>query len=149
MKTIYIDSDFICHVENNGTYRPVTTEIFDSLSVFDIEMRRFVPEGEQWIRDDGKVFTGQFVSLAYDPRQYAKTKERYEADRIKKYQELGIPYEKDEVASQNHLAGSFLGLYDDVYEVITTIPKNTSIVIGNNVFKTTVEHYLDTLKEEQ
>ena len=56
---VYIDSEFKCHTENpNGNFREVDNEFFDGKSQEFIESYRFVPSGEQWIRDDGTAFNG-------------------------------------------------------------------------------------------
>lgn len=61
MKTIYIDSDFKCHVTNDGTMRSVETDYFDGKCDTLIEGYRFVPTGESWTRNDGAVFYGEMI----------------------------------------------------------------------------------------
>lgn len=43
MKKIYIDSDFKCHMENDGMMKAIETEAFDGLCDAYIEGLRFVP----------------------------------------------------------------------------------------------------------
>lgn len=62
MKTIYIDSDFRCHVTNDGTMIAVETKAFDGKCDAYIEGYRLVPDGESWIRWDGVVFHGEMIS---------------------------------------------------------------------------------------
>lgn len=62
MKTIYIDDDFQCHIENDGTMTEVQTDFFDGKCDAFIEGYRFVPAGESWTREDGTVFTGEMVT---------------------------------------------------------------------------------------
>ena len=62
MKTIYIDSDFKCHLSNDGTMREVHTDFFDGKCQTFIEGYRFVPAGESWTREDGTVFTGEMIA---------------------------------------------------------------------------------------
>lgn len=62
MKTIYIDSDFKCHVTNDGTMTAVETDFFDGKCDTFIEGYRFVPAGESWTRSDGIVFQGEMIS---------------------------------------------------------------------------------------
>lgn len=57
---IYIDDDYKCHVD--GTGRAVDTDFFDGKCKEFIEGYRFVPEGEQWTRDDGEVFIGLMIA---------------------------------------------------------------------------------------
>ena len=62
MKKIYIDSDFKCHVSNDGTMTAVETDWFDGKCDAFIEGYRFVPSGERWTRSDGEVFTGEMIA---------------------------------------------------------------------------------------
>lgn len=61
MKTIYIDTDFMCHVSNDGTMIEVQTEYLDDFCNNAIELMRFVPQGYTWIRSDGRVIYGEFI----------------------------------------------------------------------------------------
>lgn len=79
MKTIYIDSDFKCHLTNDGTMTAVETDCFDGKCDAFIEGHRFVPFGESWTRSDGVVFIGLMISpwkdsagLNFVQRQYEK-----------------------------------------------------------------------------
>lgn len=62
MRTIYLDSEFKCHVSNDGTMVSVETDWFDGKCDAFIEGYRFVPEGESWMREYGVVFTGEMVA---------------------------------------------------------------------------------------
>lgn len=66
MKTIYLDSEFICHLSNDGTMREVQTDVFDGQPDEYIKGYRFIPEGETWTRADGVQFTGLMVAPAKD-----------------------------------------------------------------------------------
>ena len=55
--TIYIDSDYKCHVSAADGRRAIETDAFDDKCDEWIESYRFVPEGETWTREDGEVFT--------------------------------------------------------------------------------------------
>lgn len=62
MKTIYIDSEYKCHIANDGTMTAVETDAFDGKCDAYIEGYRFIPAGEAWTRSDGKVFAGEMVA---------------------------------------------------------------------------------------
>lgn len=147
MKTIFLDSDFRCHLTDDGSMRPVETDAFDGKCATFIEGYRFVPAGESWARADGAVFHGQMVAPAENYEALAKAQTQYEADEAARLADLGIPQEKDFTATRNYPSESFIGIRGELYEVIRSIPQYTSIITGQNVIKTTVEHYLDTLKE--
>lgn len=55
--TIYIDSDYKCHVSAANGRRAIETDAFDGKCPEWIESCRFVPAGETWTREDGEVFT--------------------------------------------------------------------------------------------
>ena len=59
--TIYLDRDFVCHLEDDGSHRAVETSVFDGKCREFIEGYRYIPEGESWRRDDGQVFAGQMM----------------------------------------------------------------------------------------
>lgn len=63
---VYLDNDYICHTENNGSFVEYDTDIFDGKSKAYIEGMRIVPEGETWIRSDGVRFNGFMFSPAKD-----------------------------------------------------------------------------------
>lgn len=62
MKTIYIDSEFKCHVSPSSGYTSVETDAFDGKCDTYIEGYRFVPDGQTWAREDGAVFTGEMIA---------------------------------------------------------------------------------------
>ena len=62
--TIYLDSDFRCHLENDGTMTAVETDVFDGKEKAYIEGYRYVPEGETWTRADGVQFHGLMIAPA-------------------------------------------------------------------------------------
>ena len=78
MKTIYLDSDFRCHVESDGTMTAVETDYFDGKCTAYIEGYRFVPAGQNWTREDGKVFAGEMVAPCADYSMLAAAQQQYE-----------------------------------------------------------------------
>lgn len=60
--TIYIYTNYKCHVTDDGTMTAVETDAFDGKCETYIEGYRFVPEGETWTREDGVEFTGEMIS---------------------------------------------------------------------------------------
>lgn len=79
MRTIYIDTEFKCHVKNNGTMTAVETEIFDGKCDAFIEGYRFVPSRETWTRPDGMVFQGEMIAPWKNYNQLAAAQDQYEA----------------------------------------------------------------------
>ena len=60
--TIYIDSDYKCHVSAAEGRRAIETDAFNGKCPEWIESFRFVPAGETWTREDGEMFRGEMVS---------------------------------------------------------------------------------------
>lgn len=88
MKTIYIDSDYKCHVNNDGTMTEVQTDFFDGKCSAYIEGYRFVPSGESWARSDGVVFRGEMIA-PWKPYTELDTAQReYERELLAEYEAL-------------------------------------------------------------
>ena len=96
MKTIYLDSEFKCHVTNDGTMTTVETNAFDGMCDAVIEGYRFVPSGESWTRDDRKVFYGEMISPWKPYSELDATQRKYELAMLAQYknkeQELNEAY---------------------------------------------------------
>lgn len=60
--TIYIDTDYKCHVSPAEGLTPVETEAFDGKCQTYIEGCRYVPSGSSWTRSDGVEFQGEMIS---------------------------------------------------------------------------------------
>lgn len=82
MIPIYIDSDFKCHTSNPfGTFREVEEPFFNDKCDAFIEGFRLKPEGETWIREDGKVFSGgKMITPWKDYAELAAAQAQYERD---------------------------------------------------------------------
>ena len=78
MRTIYIDSNFKCHVTNDGTKTAVETNAFDGKCDAYIEGYRYVPSGASWTRSDGVVFTGEMVAPWKDYAEMDSAQREYE-----------------------------------------------------------------------
>ena len=88
MKTIYIDSEFKCHVSNDGTMTAVETAFFDGKCDAYIEGYRFVPSGETWTRSDGAVFHGVMVAPWKDYAELDAAQRSFEQEMIAAYEAL-------------------------------------------------------------
>ena len=80
MKTIYIDSEFKCHVSGDGTMTEMQTDAFDGKCDTFIEGYRFVPSGASWTREDGVVFQGEMISPWKDFEKLDAAQRQYEQD---------------------------------------------------------------------
>lgn len=85
MKTIYLDSDFKCHISGDDTMIAVETAAFDDKCHAYIEGYRFVPEGRTWVREDGVEFSGEMVAPWKPWDELDKAQREYEREQ---YQDL-------------------------------------------------------------
>ena len=86
MKTIYLDSEFKCHVVNDGTMRAVETDHFDGMCDTFIEGYRFVPSDEIWTRHDGVKFRGEMISPWKDYKALSVAQRAYEKVLLAEYE---------------------------------------------------------------
>lgn len=86
MKTIYLDSDFKCHISGDDTMTAVETAAFDGKCDTYIEGYRFVPSGKTWVREDGVEFAGEMVA-PWKPWQVLEEAQReYERQLVAEYE---------------------------------------------------------------
>ena len=84
---IYIDSDFKCHTTNpDGNYKEVETDFFDGKCDAYIELTRFVPMCETWVREDGAVFSGEMVSPWKNSNERENAQREYEKQLLADYE---------------------------------------------------------------
>ena len=100
--TIYIDTDFKCHVTDDGTMTAVETDAFDGMCTEYIEGYRYVPAGQTWTRDDGVEFTGEMISPWRDWADLDAAQREYERQQIADMRAalsvLGVTNETEETA---------------------------------------------------
>lgn len=77
---IYIDTDYKCHVADDGTMQEHEVPFFDGKCTALIEGYRYVPQGKTWTRSDGVEFAGEMISPAVDSRILEAYQKQYEAD---------------------------------------------------------------------
>lgn len=92
--TIYLDSEYRCHLTDDGTRRLVETDAFDGRCASYVEGYRYVPAGESWTRPDGAVFSGEMISPAEGYDALAKAQKQYEIDEAAYAAELGALIEE-------------------------------------------------------
>lgn len=93
MKTIYLDSEFRCHIsEDEEDMIVIETDIFDGKCNTYIEGYRYVPTGYTWIREDGIQFMGEMMtpfkdSMLLDAVQSLYEEALVDKDRISSLEE--------------------------------------------------------------
>ena len=84
-RLVYLDSDFKCHVTNDGTMTAAETDFFDGKCDTFIEGYRFIPAGKSWTRPDGVVFTGEMVAPWKDYSELDEAQRQYEKQLLAEY----------------------------------------------------------------
>ena len=87
MRTIYIDTEFKCHITDDGTMTAIETDFFDGKCDAYIEGYRFVPDGEVWEKEDGSVFRGEMIAPWRDYAELERAQMAYERQLLAEYAE--------------------------------------------------------------
>ena len=66
---IYLDSEFCCHLVDDGTMQAVETDVFDGKEKAYIEGYRYIPAGQTWTRADGVQIHGVMIAPAINYNQ--------------------------------------------------------------------------------
>ena len=91
---LFLDSEYRCHLTDDGTMTSAETDAFDGKCACYIEGCRLVPAGESWTRPDGAVFFGEMLTPAEDSGRLEKAQEQYERDEAAYAEELGALIEE-------------------------------------------------------
>lgn len=83
--TVYVDHDFKCHTENDGTMTAVETRFFDGKCQEFIEGYRITPEG--WMRSDGEVFPEKMITPWKPYSELESAQIKYERQLLVEYTE--------------------------------------------------------------
>lgn len=83
---IYLDSNFKCHITNNGALTPVETKAFDGKCDAYIEGYRFVPGGKTWVREDGMEFSGEMIAPWKPWQELDEAQREYERQLVAEYE---------------------------------------------------------------
>ena len=86
MKTIYLDSDFKCHISGDNTMTAVETATFDGKCDAYIEGYRFIPSGKTWVREDGVEFAGEMIAPWKPWTELDAAQREYERQLILEYE---------------------------------------------------------------
>lgn len=87
MRTIYIDSEYKCHVSNDGTMRAIETDFFDGGCDEFIEGYIYLPNKERMIGKDGKVYDGPMICPWKPYAELDAAQRKYEKQLLAEYAE--------------------------------------------------------------
>ena len=84
MRTVYLDENFCCHLENNedGSYLKHETDKLDHLAPEVIEFYRLIPEDYSWTNLDGVTFHGEMVAPWVINSQIDAIQRAYEGEKL-------------------------------------------------------------------
>lgn len=78
---VYIDSECKCHTTNpDNTYRAFDVHLFYGKCKTFIEGHRYCPRDESYVREDGKSFRGECITVWKPYPELAAAQAQYEAD---------------------------------------------------------------------
>lgn len=107
MRAIYIDSDYKCHIADDGTMAAVETTYFDGKCDTFVEGYRYIPQGESWTRSDGKVFTGEMIAPWKPYSELDAAQREYERQLLAELQKNSIPVADLEAAYQEGVNSAY------------------------------------------
>ena len=81
--TIYIDSEYKCHVSPGEGLTAVETDAFNGKCRQYVEGYRFVPAGQSWTREDRQAFSGEMVAPCRDSSILEELQALYEEEQEK------------------------------------------------------------------
>ena len=81
--TIYIDSEYKCHVSPGEGLTAVETDAFNGKCRQYVEGYRFVPAGQSWTREDGQAFSGEMVAPWREYELLAELQALYEEEQAR------------------------------------------------------------------
>ena len=87
MRTVYVDSDFKCHVTSDGIMTAVETDFFDGKCDAMVEGYRFVPAGQNWTQEDGVVFAGEMIAPWKPWNELDAAQREYERELLREYEQ--------------------------------------------------------------
>ena len=90
MKAIYLDKDFMCHLENEEGRTQVETDVLDGVYDAAIPYYRFIPQGAEWTDSKGRVFHGLFIQAVDSAAVDRITQQLYIADMQNALALLGV-----------------------------------------------------------
>lgn len=76
--SIFIDQNYRCHIQNDGTMREVENKFFDGKCKTFVEGYRYVPDGETWVNWDGFKFRGEMIAPFKPYEGLVEAQEAYE-----------------------------------------------------------------------
>ena len=85
---VYIDSDFKCHITNDGTMTPIEEKFFDYKCKEFIEGYYLKPHDKIWIRENGEILSeGKIITNFIPYAELNKAQQRYDKEQLIAYRD--------------------------------------------------------------
>lgn len=83
---VYVDSEYKCHVNNDGTMESFDVDFFNDKCDMFIEGYRYIPVGCTWVRNDGVGFEGVAIIPWKNYNDLDNLQRTYERELIRQYE---------------------------------------------------------------
>lgn len=93
MRTIYLDSDYICHAEYAEGRAAVETAALDHVCNAALTCFVYVPEGQLYVKPNGVTIKGEFIQC-FDSRVASLLQALYEEEQAKATAEIAALVEE-------------------------------------------------------
>lgn len=127
---VYIDNDYKCHLFNDGSMTAVEVDFFDDKCESFIEGYRYIPDGKEWVREDGITFKGEMITPWKNYSELDEEQFSYEWSIISEYSSAlaeieaaisapevsGLPTTIVEIRKQN-----IISCINNIVETLTTM----------------------------
>lgn len=91
MKELYLDSEYMCHLEDDGTRLYYSTDVFDETADAAIPYYRLIPDGMSWRNPKtGRQYVGPFIQATNSQKIMQVTQEALIADMQSALAVLGV-----------------------------------------------------------
>ena len=91
----YVDKKtFMCFTEPGEDREEYEIPVFDGKCKEFVEGHRYVPEGKEWIREDGEVFSGEMLAYGKDAVEVDLAQAEYERQLLADYEAALAEIEK-------------------------------------------------------
>lgn len=84
---IYLDQEYVCHVQDDGTMMEAECAFFDGKCNAFIEGYRYIPQGHAWKDASGTMLTGEMAAPIRDYRELDDAQRAYELEELEDMRE--------------------------------------------------------------
>ena len=90
---IYLDEGFHCHVAPGEGLTVAETDFFEGKAPEVVAGYRYIPAGKRWVREDGRVFSGEMAAPWKPWEELDAVQREYERERYETLTAQNAEYE--------------------------------------------------------